>query len=81
MFCCILVFSASVIHANECVVYYFLTDWLAYPYGRMQSPSPDVMPNRSQGITRAARFGFAGIYIYIYIYIYICTPVSKKFIA
>ena len=40
---------------------YLLTDWLAYLYGQMQSPRPDVMPDRREGITRAAGFGFACI--------------------
>ena len=41
--------------------YYLLTDWLAYLYGRVQSPRPDVMPDRREGITRAEGFGFACI--------------------
>ena len=41
--------------------YYLLTNWLAYLYGRIQSPRPDVMPDRREGITRAAGFVFAGI--------------------
>ena len=40
---------------------YLLTNWLAYLYGRIQSPRPDVMPDRREGITRAASFGFACI--------------------
>ena len=40
---------------------YLLTNWLAYLYGRIQSPRPDVMPDRREGITRAAGFGFACI--------------------
>ena len=36
---------------------YLLTNWLAYLYGRIQSPRPDVMPDRREGITRAAGFG------------------------
>ena len=39
--------------------YYLLTNWLAYLNGRIQSPRPDVMPDRREGITRAAGFGFA----------------------
>ena len=39
--------------------YYLLTNWLAYLYGRIQSPRPDVMPDRREGITRAAGFVFA----------------------
>ena len=38
-----------------------LTNWLAYLYRRIQSPRPDVMPDRREGITRAAGFGFACI--------------------
>ena len=41
--------------------FYLLTNWLAYLYGRIQSPRPDVMPDRREGITRAAGFGFACI--------------------
>ena len=37
------------------------TNWLPYLYGRIQSPRPDVMPDRMEGITRAAGFGFACI--------------------
>ena len=40
---------------------YLLTNWFAYLYGRIQSPRPDVMPDRREGITRAAGFGFACI--------------------
>ena len=40
---------------------YLLTNWLANLYGRIQSPRPDVMPDRREGITRAAGFGFACI--------------------
>ena len=42
-------------------VLYLLTNWLAYLYGRIQSPRPDVMPDRREGITRAAGFVFACI--------------------
>ena len=35
-------------------LYYLLTNWLAYLYGRIQTPRPDVMPDRREGITRAA---------------------------
>ena len=38
-----------------------LTNWLAYLYGRIQSPRPDVMPDRREGITRAEGFVFACI--------------------
>ena len=41
--------------------YYLLTNWLAYLYRRIQSPRPDVMPDRREGITRAAGFVFDGI--------------------
>ena len=41
--------------------YYLLTNWLAYLYERIQNPRPDVMPDRREGITRAAGFGFACI--------------------
>ena len=41
--------------------YYLLTDWLACLYGRIQSPRPDVMSDRREGITRAAGYGFACI--------------------
>ena len=40
---------------------YLLTNWFAYLYGRIQSPRPDVMPDRREGITRAAGFVFACI--------------------
>ena len=40
---------------------YLLTNWLAYLYGRIQSPRPDVMPDRREGITRAAGFVLACI--------------------
>ena len=40
---------------------YLLTNWLEYLYGRIQSPRPDVMPDRREGITRAAGFVFACI--------------------
>ena len=36
------------------IFYYLLTNWLAYLYGRIQSPRPDVMPDRRG-------FGFACI--------------------
>ena len=39
--------------------YYLLTNWLACLYGRIQSPRPDVMPDRREGIKRAAGFVFA----------------------
>ena len=42
-------------------LYYLLTNWLAYLYGGIQSPRPDVMPDRREGITRAAGFVFACI--------------------
>ena len=42
-------------------LFYLLTNWLAYLYGRIQSPRPDVMPDRREGITRAAGFEFARI--------------------
>ena len=38
---------------------YLLTNWLAYLYERIQSPRPDVMPDRREGITKAAGFGLA----------------------
>ena len=41
--------------------YYLLTNWFAYLYGRIQSPRPDVMPDRREGITRAAGFVFTCI--------------------
>ena len=41
--------------------YYLLTNWLAYLYGRIQSPRPDVMPDQREGITRVAGFVFACI--------------------
>ena len=46
-------------------LYYLLTNWFAYLYGRIQSPRPDVMPDRRKGITKATGFVFACIYIYI----------------
>ena len=39
----------------------FLLTGLAYLYGRIQSPRPDVMPDQREGITRVAGFGFACI--------------------
>ena len=42
-------------------IYYLLTNWFAYLYWRIQSPRPDVMPDRREGITRAAGFVFACI--------------------
>ena len=42
-------------------LYYLLTNWFAYLYWRIQSPRPDVMPDRREGITRAAGFVFACI--------------------
>ena len=41
--------------------YYLLTNWFAYLYRRIQSPRPDVMPDRREGITRVAGFVFACI--------------------
>ena len=43
------------------MLFYLLTNWLAYLYRRIQSPRPDVMPDRREGITRAAGFVFACI--------------------
>ena len=43
------------------MLFYLLTNWLAYLYGRIQSPRPDVMPDRREGIMRAAGFVFACI--------------------
>ena len=40
---------------------YLLTNWLAYLYRQIQSPRPDVMPDRREGITRAAGFVFTCI--------------------
>ena len=40
---------------------FLLTGKLAYLYGRIQSPRPDVMPDRREGIMRVAGFGFARI--------------------
>ena len=45
----------------ETIKLYLLTNWFAYLYGRIQSPRPDVMPDRREGITRAAGFVFACI--------------------
>ena len=45
----------------ELLLFYLLTNWLAYLYGRIKSPRPDVMPDRREGITRAAGFVFACI--------------------
>ena len=59
-------------HGSLIYKYYLLTNWLAYLYGRIQSPRPDVMPDRREGITRVAGFVFACIDT---------QPVSKKFIA
>ena len=42
-------------------LFYLLTNGFAYLYGRIQSPRPDVMPDRREGITRAAGFVFACI--------------------
>ena len=46
---------------KEDVLYYLLTNWLSYLYGRIPSPRPNVIPDRREGITRAAGFGFACI--------------------
>ena len=40
---------------------YLLTNWFAYLYWRIQRPRPAVMPDRREGITRAAGFVFACI--------------------
>ena len=50
-------------HAKQLLMrlFYLLTNWLAYLYGRIQSPRPHVMPDRREGITRAAGFGFVCI--------------------
>ena len=53
------VFPILIVH--HFASYYLLTNWLAYLYGRIQSPRPDVMPDRREGITRAAGFVFACI--------------------
>ena len=42
-------------------IFYLLTNLLGYLYGRIQSPRPDVMPDRREGITRATGFVFACI--------------------
>ena len=35
---------------------YLLTNWFAYLYGRIQSPRPDVMPDRREGKKGAGKF-------------------------
>ena len=40
--------SLSSVSGNSSEYYYLLTDWLAYLYGRIQSPRPDVMSNRRE---------------------------------
>ena len=32
--------------------YYVLTNWFAYLYGRIQSPRPDEMPDRRNGVNK-----------------------------
>ena len=41
--------------------FYLFTNWLAHLYGRIESLRPDVMPQRREGIIRAAGFVFARI--------------------
>ena len=41
--CWLLKLSSRPVHT---VQYYLLTNWLAYLYGRMESPRPDVMPDQ-----------------------------------
>ena len=53
--------SSKASAGKELSLSYLLTNWLAYLYGRIQSPRPDVMPDRREGITRAAGFVFACI--------------------
>ena len=48
-------------YRNISQLVYLLTNWLAYLYERIQSSKPDVMPDRREGITRAAGFVFACI--------------------
>ena len=36
--------------------YYRLTNWLMFLCGQIQSPRPDVMPDRREGIARAEGF-------------------------
>ena len=59
------VLNVPPVYCTDIMQYYLLTNWLAYLYGRIQSPRPDVMPDvmpdRMEGITRAAHFGFACI--------------------
>ena len=43
------------------VLFYLLSNWLAYIYWRIESPSPDLISDRREGIMRAAGFGFARI--------------------
>ena len=43
---------------SEVRKFYLLTNWLAYLYGRIQSPRPDFMPDRREGITSSAGFGY-----------------------
>ena len=53
--------AVSRVIVNKLDMSYLLTNWLAYLYGRIQSPRPDVMPDRREGITRAAGFVFSRI--------------------
>ena len=48
------VFSGAGSHKRP--LFYLLTNWLAYLYGQIQIPRPNVMPDR-----RAAGFGFARV--------------------
>ena len=41
--------------------YYRLTNWLMFLCGQIQSPRPDVMPDRREGIARAEGFVAARI--------------------
>ena len=42
-------------------LYYRLTNWLMFLCGQIQSPRPDVMPDRREGIARAEGFVTARI--------------------
>ena len=46
---------------TEKVLYYRLTNWLMFLCGQIQSPRPDVMLDRREGIARAEGFVAARI--------------------
>ena len=43
------------------IQFYRLTNWMMFLCGQIQSPRPDVMPDRREGIARAEGFVAARI--------------------